>query len=246
MASTSETGHAKNVATFNTIISFCQGYDSQYQPATAALEIANLQSLLQAAQNALDDSKKKQLDFNNKVDKRMQTFQALKPLAQKIIAALSVSGAPTLSIEGAKTIYRKIQGRRATKLAPPTNPNEPNTPTPKSISVSQLSYDNQLANFSALIALLETFPEYKPNETELQITNLNTYLSQLKTANNAVTEAYTAWSNSRISRDETLYGKNGGMVDTALQVKNYVKSVFGTSSPQFQQISALQLVRIKL
>lgn len=242
MASQSETGHAKNVATFSTIISFCQGYGSQYQPTLAPLEIANLQSLLQAAQNALDDCKKKQLNFNNEVDKRMQTFQALKPLAQKIIAALSVSGATTLSIEGAKTIYRKLQGRRATKLAPPT---DPNTPSPKNISVSQLSYDNQLANFSALIALLESLPEYKPNETELQTSSLSTYLIQLKTANNALTEAYTAWSNSRISRNETLYGKYGGMVDTALQVKNYVKSVFGASSPQYQQISALQLVHIK-
>jgi len=159
-----------------------------------------------------------------------------------MIAALSVSGATTLSIEGAKTIYRKIQGRRAGKIQATENA----TPdSPKNISVSQLSYDNLMANFSALIALLETLPEYKPNETELQLSNLSSYLIQLKTAYNAVTEAYTAWSNSRISRDETLYGKNGGMVDTALQVKNYVKSVFGNSSPQYQQISALQLVRIE-
>jgi hypothetical protein len=242
MASQSETGHAKNVATFNTIISFCQGYGSQYQPAVAALEIANLQSQLAAAENALNESKKKQVAFNKVVDERMNAFEPLKHLAQKMIAALSVSGATTLSIEGAKTIYRKIQGRRAGKIQATENA----TPdTPKNISVSQLSYDNLMANFSALIALLETLPEYKPNETELQLSNLTTYLIQLKTANNAVTEAYTAWSNSRISRDETLYGKNGGMIDTALQVKNYVKSVFGNSSPQFQQISALQLVRIE-
>jgi hypothetical protein len=242
MASQSETGHAKNVATFNTIISFCQGYGSQYQPAVATLEIANLQSQLAAAENALNESKKKQVAFNKVVDERMNAFEPLKPLAQKMIAALSVSGATTLSIEGAKTIYRKIQGRRAGKIQATENA----TPdTPKNISVSQLSYDNLMANFSALLALLETLPEYKPNETELQLSNLSSYLIQLKTANNAVTEAYTAWSNSRIARDETLYGKNGGMVDTALQVKNYVKSVFGNSSPQYQQISALQLVRIE-
>jgi len=242
MASQSETGHAKNVATFSTIISFCQGYGSQYQPALAPLEIANLQSQLAAAENALNESKKKQVAFNKVVDERMNAFEPLKPLAQKMIAALSVSGATTLSIEGAKTIYRKIQGRRAGKIQATENA----TPdTPKNISVSQLSYDNLMANFSALIALLETLPEYKPNETELQLSNLSSYLIQLKTANNAVTEAYTAWSNSRIARDETLYGKNGGMVDTALQVKNYVKSVFGNSSPQYQQISALQLVRIE-
>lgn len=241
MASQSETGHAKNVATFNTIISFCQGYGSQYQPAVAALEIGNLQSQLAAAENALSESKKKQVAFNKEVDERMITFEALKPLAQKIMAALSASGLSSQTIEGAKTIYRKLQGRRAGKMQATENA----TPdTPKTISVSQLSYDNQLANFSALIELLSTLPEYKPNETELQTSSLTSYLILLKTANIAVTEAYTAWSNSRIARDETLYGKNGGLVDTALQVKNYVKSVFGNSSPQYQQISALQLVRI--
>ena len=242
MASQSETGHAKNVATFNTLISFCQGYGSQYQPAVAALEIVNLQSQLAAAENALNESKKKQVAFNKVVDERMNAFEPLKPLAQKMMAALSASGVSSQTTEGAKTIYRKLQGRRAGKIQATENASPD---SPKNISVSQLSYDNQMANFSALIALLETLPEYKPNETELQISSLTTYLIQLKTANNAVIEAYTAWSNSRISRDETLYGKNGGMIDTALQVKNYVKSVFGNSSPQFQQISALQLVRIE-
>jgi hypothetical protein len=242
MASQSETGHAKNVATFNTLISFCQGYGSQYKPAVAALEIGNLQSQLAAAENALNESKKKQVAFNKVVDERINAFEPLKPLAQKMMAALSASGVSSQTTEGAKTIYRKLQGRRAGKIQATEN----TTPdTPKNISVSQLSYDNQMANFSALIALLSTLPEYKPNETELQTSSLTTYLIQLKTANNAVIEAYTAWSNSRISRDETLYGKNGGLVDTALQVKNYVKSVFGNSSPQFQQISALQLVRIE-
>jgi hypothetical protein len=86
MASQSETGHAKNVATFNTIISFCQGYGSQYQPAVATLEIANLQSQLAAAENALNESKKKQVAFNKVVDERMNAFEPLKPLAQKMIA----------------------------------------------------------------------------------------------------------------------------------------------------------------
>ena len=38
--------------------------------------------------------------------------------------------------------------------------------------------------------------------------------------------------------------KNGqGMVDTALDVKTYVKSVFGASSPQYKQVSALKFTK---
>lgn len=33
MASTSETGHAKNVANFSTLISFCTAYGTKYNPS---------------------------------------------------------------------------------------------------------------------------------------------------------------------------------------------------------------------
>ncbi len=38
MASTTETGHAKNVATFEDLISFCTGYVAAYNPSKAGLK----------------------------------------------------------------------------------------------------------------------------------------------------------------------------------------------------------------
>lgn len=49
MPSTSETGHAKNVANFQDLISFCTGYGATYNPSKAALSVANLQAQLTAA-----------------------------------------------------------------------------------------------------------------------------------------------------------------------------------------------------
>ena len=42
MASTTETGHAKNVATFEDLISFCTGYGATYNPSKAALKLPAL------------------------------------------------------------------------------------------------------------------------------------------------------------------------------------------------------------
>ncbi len=40
MNSTSETGHAKNLATFKTIVNFfCQGYGAAYNPATEQIKL---------------------------------------------------------------------------------------------------------------------------------------------------------------------------------------------------------------
>ena len=46
MASTTETDHAKNVATFEGLISFCTGYGATYNPSKAALKLPALATQL--------------------------------------------------------------------------------------------------------------------------------------------------------------------------------------------------------
>jgi len=50
-----ETGHARNVAHFDTLIAFCEGYGADYKPSNTSITVANLQALLAQAQAALDD-----------------------------------------------------------------------------------------------------------------------------------------------------------------------------------------------
>jgi len=45
MASTSETGHAKNVSNFDDLISFVTGYGTAYNPSKASIKLTALQSL---------------------------------------------------------------------------------------------------------------------------------------------------------------------------------------------------------
>ena len=63
--------------------------------------------------------------------------------------------------------------------------------------------------------------------------------------NTAVATAYASISNSRIARNETLYSSSTGLVETANEVKKYIKSVFGASSPQFAQVKGIQFKIIK-
>jgi hypothetical protein len=59
-------------------------------------------------------------------------------------------------------------------------------------------------------------------------------------ANSVVVNAYTAWSNDRLQRNEKLYNQLSGLVAIAGDVKKYIKSLFGASSPQYKQVSGLQ------
>ena len=251
MPSTSETGHAKNVANFETLISFCVGYGSAYNPSRDALKVTNLQTLLTAAKAAIADCKATETAFDNATDARKEAFSTLKALGTRVVNALSVSGVADSVVEGARTINRKLQGQRANgsataeQVATDNTSSNTTTPTPKTVSTSQQSYDNLVEHFNSLIELVSTHTAYNPNETELKVVTLQTYLAELKTANTSVINANTTWSNSRISRDNTLYTDKTGLVDIALDVKAYVKSVFNTTSPQYGQISGIEFKRAK-
>jgi hypothetical protein len=248
MASTSETGHAKNVANFEDLISFCNGYGATYNPSKDALTIAKLKDLHTNAKASLQQAKTSKTSFDNTTNARQLAFKDFKPLATKVVNALAVSGASALVVADAKTINRKIQGAKANGGSiTPTTPADPNAPAPtdKTISTSQQSYDSLIDHFTKLIEAVSQEANYKPNETELKTATLQTKLDILKTSNSDLINGFTNWSNARINRNTTLYNPLTGLVQTALEVKKYVKSVFGATSPQFKQVSGLEFTNVK-
>lgn len=110
-----ETGHAKNIANFEDLISFCQGYGANYNPTKESLKILNLQDLHQKAQDKLNNVKTQKTAFDYATNERMTAFKSLKPLATKVINAFAVSGADVLAIADAKTVNKKLQGGSSKK-----------------------------------------------------------------------------------------------------------------------------------
>ena len=246
--STSDSGHAKNVANFENLISFCDGYGAVYNPSKDALSLNNLKLLHSKAQASLQQATITKTSFANATNARKTAFKDLKPLSTKIINALAASGATSLTVANTKTINRKIQGVKAAGSASaPALPTDATAPAPtiKTISSSQQSYDNMIDHFTKLIESVSQDANYKPNETELQTATLTTKLTSLKAANSLIVRAYTDWSNERILRDNVLYNALTGLVQTAQDVKKYVKSVYNASSPQFKQVSGLAFTTVK-
>ena len=243
MASTSEVGHAKNVANFQDLIEFLSGYGGQYNPTKASLQIPQLIAQKANADNALAEVINKNTNFNNKVNERMIAFSNIKSLSTRLINSLQASDATTETVKDARTFIRKIYGRKA---ASPQTPINPDAPAPNTISTSQQSYDQLIQHLAGLKAVLETEPSYAPNESDLTVASLASKIADLNTKNTAVANAYAGVSNSRIARNQTLYGETTGLVNTAFAVKKYVKSVFGATSPQYAQVSGLKFKVVKM
>jgi chromosome segregation ATPase len=243
MASTSEVGHAKNVANFQDLIEFVTGYGATYNPSKSSLKLAQLVALKATAETKLTDVISKNTNYNNKVNERMVAFSNLKSLSTRLVNALQTTDATTQTINDAKTFNRKMQGKKASASQTPT---DPNAPAPTTISTSQQSYDQLIQHLTGLKTVLEEEPSYTPNETELQVATIDAKIADLTAKNTAVSTAYTNISNSRISRNETLYTSDNGIFETASEVKKYIKSVFGASSPQYNQVSGIKFSKPKL
>lgn len=241
MASTSETGHAKNVANFHTLITFCQGYGSPYNPSRESLTIANLLIQKTAAQDYITAVITKNTTYNTHINARAAAFADLKPLSTRIINALEAAGASDAIIADARTFQKKIQGVRATTLQVVP----PGTTPPATISTSQRSYDQLIQHLEGLISVAGSEAGYNPNEADLKIVSLQEKLNKMKQKNDAVATAYVQVSNARLQRDAHLYHPETGLVSTAAGIKKYIKSVFGTSSPQYAQVSGIPFRSIR-
>ncbi len=247
MTNTSETGHAKNVTNLESLITSIIALETSYNPSRDSIKLTSLQALLTASTESLNAVNIAQAAYSNAVAARKVAFEPFSKLITRVMNSLKASGASTQVVQSARTIVRKLQGRRASakiteeeKKALEAEGKEVNQ-----ISASQMSFDNRIENFDRLIMLLSSIPLYNPNEAELKVETLKALHNQLKEKNTEVILPIVQLSNSRIARNKILYSENTGLVDVALDSKTYIKSIFGATSPQYKQISKLRFIRPK-
>ena len=106
-----ETGQARNVSNFSTLISFCIGYGGDYKPTNALIEIPAMQALL--AQAALADVQAKLVPWKNKVADRENIYEGVRPFTTKLLAAFDACGAADNKANNVRTFHRQVHGARA-------------------------------------------------------------------------------------------------------------------------------------
>lgn len=242
MASTSETGHAKNSANFRKLIDFAIGFQEKYNPSKNQLTIERLEEKYEASQLKLNTVSSQNTLFNTAVNSRAVLFKGNKPLATRIINALEASDVSELKINDAKAFNRKLQGKRASKIETPLNPD---ASAPLTISASQQSFDQQIQHFIGLHSILEKELGYGPNEQELTQEAIKLHIAEMNKKNNEVSTTHVNVSNARLDRNKFLYDKETGVVKTAAGVKNYIQSVFGAYSPEYKLVSGLEFKTVK-
>lgn len=236
-----ETGHARNVQRFQEMVTFVAGWGPSYDPTNPAILLAALQSKLTGANAAIDSVSDAVAQLKNAQNERENKFGGLRKLTTRMVNYYDSTGAAANKVADAKSLKRKIDGKRAETLV-----DDPSTPEDESaggISVSQQSYTQLVEHFDNLLELFGQDPLYDPNETDLTIATNDTLSTEMKTANTNVINNNVNTSMSRGGRDTELYADDSGLVDVAMFVKKYVKAAYGTDSMQYNQIKGLEFTR---
>ena len=240
MTSISEVGHAKNVANLQKLTEQVTVY-TLYNPPVENLTLVSLQALYTTASTKLTEVEDKRLANKNAIALRQTAFENLKPTCTKIINHLGILGLTEGTLEQAKFLNRVSQGGQK---KPTTPPNE-NGETGNTVSTSRQSYTQQAENFGILLQLLATIPTYNPNEDELKLTNLTTYQASLVSATQAVDQTEAELNLKLIERDNILYADGTGLYTIAQNVKKYVKSLYGATSPEYTNVSNIEFTNRK-
>ena len=235
MSSTSETGHARNVANLQKLTEQVTVY-TLYNPPVDNLKVANLQTLYTTASAKLNEVEDKRNANKNAITVRQSAFENLKSTATKIINHLEILGLPSGTIDQAKSLNRVIQGGQKKAVTALEEGKEET----KTVSTSRQSYTQMAENFGILLQLLGTIPTYNPNEDDLKLANLETYKISLVSSTQSVDQTEAELNNKLIERDQLLYADGTGLYSIAQNVKKYVKSIYGATSTEYANVSAIK------
>ena len=236
MASNSEKGHAKNVAGFNDLITYCTGFGSKYNPSRKELGLPDLTMVHTNAEAVLSVLNKAMPTYNSAVAVKDEAFKPFNKLITKVQNSFSICGALKGEVDNAFTLAKKLKGQ-ATKTE---KVKEAEAAGKDPISQAQLSMDMRLQNLDKYIHILAANAKYKPNEAELQVASLQALHAQLKTQSEAIVAASSPVLAARSNRNTLLYIDETGLVDIANDVKKYIRSVFTSDTMEYKKIAALK------
>lgn len=237
MASTSEVGHAKNIANLNLLNTNIVALGATYNPSNPKLLLTNLQTIYTRSFTDQESVNNLVAPYSVAVDEREMIFKPLnKELTKLRKAYKATDGVTQVQLEDFMTIIRKLKGVKKSRVNSSTAENEEQD----SYSTSQMSYDQRTNTMDSLISLLQNTPNYNPNENEYKITTYQAKKASMLATTQAVADTFIPLNNARSTRNATLYNSVTNLVDTANKAKDYLFTILDGSSAQYKAISKIK------
>lgn len=237
-----ESGHARNVANFDELVVVLGTFGNGYQPASPAIQLNALVDLQEKLKEALQRVNDANGVYRDKIYARQNAYNQMSALAMRIVNTMAGLGLEAKLLTQAKGVLSKIRGGGSKKKK--EEGEEGAVPT-KSVSVSQMSFDQRKNNFSALVGLINAQATYTPNEADMQVVSLKKYIEGLQNFNQEAIVAEQNLIMARKERDSLLYADNVGVIALVQQIKAYTKGAFGTKHQSYERIKGLKFSNVR-
>lgn len=241
MASTSEVGHAKNIANLNLLNTNIVGLGAIYNPSNPKLILTNLQNIYTTSFSHQESVNNLVAPYSIAVDDREAIFKPLNRQLTKLRKAYKATeGVTQVQLEDFMTIVRKLKGVKKASVKDSTNPKE----EADSHSTSQMSYDQRTNTMDLLISLLQNTPNYNPNETDYKVSTYQAIKASMLVATQAVADTFVPLNNARNTRNSTVYNSEDNLVDIGNKAKDYLFTILDSDSVQYKAISKIKFKRM--
>jgi len=234
-----ETGHAKNVANLEMLIEQIKTF-TNYNPSIDNLKIPEVTTLYNNALASLNSVKDKRIANKNAIHTRQDLYIKLKGTSTRIINQLDILNLQEGVFKQAKSLNKLIQGSSSSSKSEKEGEQQNN-----SKSTSRQSYTQLAENFSKLLQQIGTIGTYNPNIDDLKLVNLNTYRTELVNITQNVNQTEAELDSKIIERNNILYDDTTGLYEIAQNVKKYVKSVYGSTSPEYSNVSKIKFTDLR-
>ena len=239
MASTSETGHNKNVANLASGIQILEEMGTLYNPTNTNILLSNLNPIKTELNGTIAVLNEKKPIYKNAVAHREIIIAPLGKRSTKLLNFFKSLNVSTTDKENVDSQVKKIRGDKTPKKV------NPETSESSAISTSQMSYDSRIANLDTYTTQLASHPEYAPNETEIQISSLQALHTNLVTLSQTVNSAGNTLITARANRNNILYNNEVNVIQLIKDVKAYLKSLGDAGKPYYNAIVKLQFKEAK-
>jgi hypothetical protein len=222
------------IANYNQMVMFCGSLGSAYNPGNNSLKIDAMESLLAQVQEKISLADRANHDYRSALNARKELLRQIPSLGSRIMSSLIAHGAACNTVESAMVIKRRLisSGRRKTTELQGENVREGGR-------ISQLDIASRIANFEKLVMLIAAQQKYAPNETELQVDSLKSFIAELRERNTIVIYRYAARKKANIELNDMLYGEES-IYEKVRIIKAYIVSKFGHRSPQHRAVTRLK------
>jgi hypothetical protein len=237
--------HIKNVEAFGKLTGICTGYGGTYNPGNPNLQAQAMSALMNNARQVINEVHTAKTEYDNVTNTRELMFKNVKRFSTRIISALKSSGADKLTIEDAQTSIRKMVGSRVQSVQPAESLTSAEVVKPKTRRARGMDYASLSNHFAALVKTVSATPNYCPNEEKLSAAGLNALWLTLVNLNDSVNAATAQLSSARSKRNQLLYDNHFNLVEVGLQAKQYIRSAFGPTSDQYQEVRKIRFTKPK-